>query len=180
MKALIFNGSQDTESFRTSRRIAEFYANQFIKANIEVKQVHLSDYNIPIFHAGLMENVTQDILNFVNAFRDADVMIWLSPLYHGSMTGAMKNAIDWLELTAQDKPAYLTGKIIGYTCWSAGNQAMQGIQTMDNVAKALRAWSLPYSIPISNSDLYVNNDLADVYKKKMEMLTALLIESKIQ
>lgn len=178
MKALIFNGSLDEEAFRTSRRIADFYANQFLKANIEVKQIHLSDYQIPIFYPNQMKDVSQNILDFVNAFREADIMIWLTPLYHGSMTGAMKNAIDWLELTAQDHPAYLTHKIIGYICWSAGNQAMQGIQTMDNVAKALRAWSLPYSIPVSNSDLYIDNDISDVYKSKIEMQVNLLIESK--
>lgn len=94
------------------------------------------------------------------------------------MTGVMKNAIDWLEITAKDQPAYLTNKVVGFTCWSAGNQAMQGIQALDNIAKALRAWSLPYSIPMSNSDLYENNDIADAYKKKMSMMANLLIESQ--
>ncbi|WP_353102686.1 NAD(P)H-dependent oxidoreductase [Myroides odoratus] len=180
MKALIFNGSLDEESFRTSRRIAQFYADEFIKANLEVEQVHLSDYQIPIFQAKHMETPPQDVTRFIDAFRAADVMIWLTPLYHGGMTGVMKNALDWLELTSRDTPAYLTHKIIGFTCWSAGNQAMQGIQALDNVAKALRAWSLPYSIPISNMDLYINNEIADVYQKKMSMLAQLLIESKTQ
>lgn len=178
MKALIFNGSLDEEAFRTSRRIAQYYADQFINSNIEVRQVHLSDFQIPIFQAKLMDNVPADVMTFADAFREADVMIWLTPLYHGSLTGVMKNAIDWLEITAKDHPAYLTNKIVGFTCWSAGNQAMQGIQALDNIAKALRAWSLPYSIPISNSDLYEYNDISEVYKKKMSMLTDLLIESQ--
>ncbi len=178
MRALIFNGSLDEESFRTSRRIAQYYADQFIKANVEVQQVHLSDFQIPIFQAKLMENVPQTVHDFADAFRKADVMIWLTPLYHGGMTGVMKNAIDWLEITAKDQPAYLTNKVVGFTCWSAGNQAMQGIQALDNIAKALRAWSLPYSIPMSNSDLYENNDISDAYKKKMNMMADLLIESQ--
>lgn len=177
MRALIFNGSLDEESFRTSRRIAQYYADQFIKANVEVQQVHLSDFQIPIFQAKLMEDVPQTVHDFADAFRKADVMIWLTPLYHGGMTGVMKNAIDWLEITAKDQPAYLTNKVVGFTCWSAGNQAMQGIQALDNIAKALRAWSLPYSIPMSNSDLYENNDISDAYKKKMDMMANLLMES---
>ncbi|MTG97863.1 MULTISPECIES: NADPH-dependent FMN reductase [Myroides] len=178
MKALIFNGSLDEESFRTSRRIAQYYADQFIKANVEVQQIHLSDYQIPIFQAKLMQDIPDDVLDFANAFRSADIMIWLTPLYHGSLTGVMKNAIDWLEITSKDTPAYLTNKVVGFTCWSAGNQAMQGIQSLDNIAKALRAWSLPYSIPISNMDLYENNDISEMYKNKMNMLTELLIQSK--
>lgn len=178
MRALIFNGSLDEESFRTSRRIAQYYADQFTKANVEVQQVHLSDFQIPIFQAKLMEDVPQTVHDFADAFRKADVMIWLTPLYHGGMTGVMKNAIDWLEITAKDQPAYLTNKVVGFTCWSAGNQAMQGIQALDNIAKALRAWSLPYSIPMSNSDLYENNDISDAYKKKMNMMADLLMESQ--
>ncbi|MDR2222867.1 MAG: NAD(P)H-dependent oxidoreductase [Flavobacteriaceae bacterium] len=180
MKVLIFNGSLDEEAFRTSRRIAQFYADQFTAVSVEVEQLHLSDYNIPIFQAKLMDSVPEDVQRFVEAFRAADIMIWLTPLYHGGMTGVMKNAIDWLELTSKDTPAYLTNKVVGFTCWSGGNQAMQGIQSLDNVAKALRAWSLPFSVAISNADLYENNDLSEVYKKKMEMLASLLVESKKQ
>lgn len=178
MKALIFNGSLDVESYRTSRRIGQFYADQFTEAGIEVEQVHLSDYQIPIFQAKDMEKPSEDVIRFVNAFRSADVYIWLSPLYHGGITGVMKNAIDWLELTAGDKPAYLTNKIVSFTCWAGGNQAMQGIQSLDHIAKALRAWSLPYSLPISSLDLYVDNDINETYKSKMILLTQLLIESK--
>ncbi len=178
MKALIFNGSLDVEDFRTSRRISQFYADQFTEAGIEVEQVHLSDYQIPFFNVKEMENPSEDVLRFVNAFRSADVYIWLSPLYHGGITGSMKNAIDWLELTAKDTPLYLTNKVVGFTCWAGGNQAMYGIQSLDHIAKALRAWSLPYSLPISSLDLYVDNDISKAYKSKMTLLTQLLIESK--
>ncbi len=178
MKALIFNGSLDIESFRTSRRIGQYYTDQFTKAGIEVEQVHLSDYQIPIFQAKDMNNPSDDVIRFVNAFRSADVHIWLTPLYHGGITGVMKNAIDWLELTAKDTPAYLTNKVIGFTCWAGGNQAMQGIQSLDHIAKALRAWSLPYSLPISSLDLYVDNEINKDYQQKMNLLTQLLIEGK--
>lgn len=177
MKVLIFNGSLDEETFRTSRRIAQYYADQFASTSVEVKQVHLSDYEIPIFHPRNSET-PQSVLDFAQAFTESDLQIWLSPLYHGGMTGVMKNALDWLEITASNSPAYLTNKVIGLTCWSAGNQAMQGIQAMDNVVKALRGWSLPYQLPISNSELYENNDITDFYKRKMELLVELLIASK--
>ena len=178
MKALIFNGSLDEESFRTSRRIANFYADFFDKAKVSVQQVHLSDYQIPIFQPKLMDTPPVAVQHFIEAFQEASIMIWLSPLYHGGITGVMKNAIDWLELTAKDQPAYLTNKVVAFTCWSGGNQAMQGIQAMDNIAKSLRAWSLPYAVPISNSDLYEANELSEIYKSKMQLQASLLLESK--
>ena len=46
-------------------------------------------------------------------FRSADLHIWLTPLYHGSMTGIMKNCLDWLEISAKETTPYLTGKVVG-------------------------------------------------------------------
>ncbi len=177
MKAILFNGSLDEETFRTSRRLTQYYADQFTALHIEVQQIHLSDFQIPLYHPR-EKTVPESVQKFAEAFTESDIQIWLSPLYHGGMAGVMKNALDWLEITASNKPAYLTNKVIGLTCWSAGNQAMQGIQAMDNVVKALRGWSLPYQIPISNMDLYHDNDLSDFYKSKMKMMVDLLIESQ--
>lgn len=178
MKALIFNGSLDEEAFRTSRRIAQYYADQFSALNIEVQQIHLSDYQIPIFHPRNTEPTPQSVLDFVEAFVTSDVQVWLTPLYHGGMAGVMKNALDWLELTSSNKPAYLTNKVVGLGCWSGGNQAMQGVQAMDNVAKALRAWTLPYQISMNSSDMYENNELANFYKSKISLMVDLLVESQ--
>ena len=47
-----------------------------------------------------------------DAFCKADVLVWLTPLYHGSMTGVMKNALDWLEMTSKLSNPYLTGKVV--------------------------------------------------------------------
>lgn len=177
MKAILFNGSLDEEAFRTSRRLTQYFADQFEALNIEVKQLHLSDFQIPIYNPR-EKSVPDSVIAFAQAFVDSDIQIWLSPLYHGGMTGVMKNALDWLEITAANQPAYLTNKVIGLTCWSAGNQAMQGIQSMDNIVKALRGWSLPYQIPISNMDLYHDNDLSSFYKSKMKLMVELLVESQ--
>lgn len=178
MKVLIFNGSLDAEAFRTSRRLAQYFADQFSEHKLEVQQVHLSDYDIPLFHPHKMEPTPKSVEAFVKAFTSSTLQVWLTPLYHGGMAGVMKNALDWLELSAHNQPAYLTHKVVGLCCWSGGNQAMQGIQSMDNVAKALRAWSLPYQIALNSADMYENNELATAYKSKINLMTQLLVESQ--
>jgi len=93
------------------------------------------------------------------------------------MTGAMKNCLDWLELTAKlDKP-YLTDKVIGLVCWADGGQAMQGINAMDAVAKSLRAWVVPYTVPMVKNDLYADahrREFTIEYRKKLDRLVSLL------
>ena len=113
------------------------------------------------------------------AFRSADLHIWLTPLYHGSMTGIMKNCLDWLEISAKETSPYLTGKVVGMVCWADGGQAMQGITAMDAVAKSLRAWTLPYSIPVVRRSLYDDKgNIAKEYQMKFDRMTSLLLASK--
>ncbi len=79
---------------------------------------------------------------------EADAMLWASPLYQGSISGAFKNALDWLhDLGARDK-AFLHDKVVGLISTAGGIQGLQAINTMEFSARALRAWTVPYVVPI--------------------------------
>ena len=49
----------------------------------------------------------------VAAVRAADGVIIASPGYHGSISGLVKNAIDYLEETSRDQRVYLDGMPVG-------------------------------------------------------------------
>jgi arsenic resistance protein ArsH len=91
------------------------------------------------------------------------------------MTGAMKNCLDWLELTAKNEKPYLTDKVVGLVCWADGGQAMQGINAMDAVAKALRAWVIPYSVPLVKNQLYTDAHRRELSVDPMHKLDRLLL-----
>ena len=46
----------------------------------------------------------------VDAAHGADGLLWSSPMYHGTISGAFKNALDWLYLVGDRNPPYLTDK----------------------------------------------------------------------
>lgn len=179
MNILIFNGSLEQQSNTTSHKIARYFRSGLEDRNTNVSVFNLSEAEIPIFNLDL-DNVPPSVRKMSDAFRSADIHIWLTPLYHGSMTGVMKNCLDWLEVSAREDVPYLTNKIIGLVCWADGGQAMQGINSMDAVAKALRAWVLPYSIPIVRGHLFPNDgeNFSEEYLGKfnlmMDLLTGLL------
>jgi FMN reductase len=75
-------------------------------------------------------------------------MLWSSPLYHGTISGSFKNALDWLQLLGDRKPAYLTDKVIGLISTAGGTQGLQGVNTMEFIVRALRGWAVPLVIPI--------------------------------
>lgn len=81
----------------------------------------------------------------------ADAMLWSSPLYHGSVSGSFKNAIDWLQLLSDAEPPYLSNMVVGLISTAGGTQGLQAINTMDFIVRALRAWAVPLVIPVGRS-----------------------------
>ncbi|MBW8684634.1 NADPH-dependent FMN reductase [Chitinophaga rhizophila] len=172
MKAIIFNGALERRPLSTSGVLAGYLSQKLQAAGVDNQIFNLADAGIPLFDVTLTKPPhAVEVMN--KLFLDADVHFWLSPLYHGSIPGAMKNCLDWLEVSAKLPRPYLTDKTVGLVCWADGAQAMQGINTMDAVAKALRAWPLPFSVPIVRGNLFESNesrDISQAYKNKLDLL----------
>jgi FMN reductase len=75
-------------------------------------------------------------------------MLWSSPLYHGTISGSFKNALDWLQLLGDRRPAYLTDKVVGLISTAGGTQGLQAVNTIEFIVRALRGWAVPLVIPI--------------------------------
>jgi len=75
-------------------------------------------------------------------------MLWSSPLYHGTISGAFKNALDWLQLLGDRTPPYLTDKVVGLISTAGGTHGLQAVNTMEFVVRALRGWAVPLVLPI--------------------------------
>jgi len=78
----------------------------------------------------------------------AQGMLWSSPLYHGTISGAFKNALDWLQLLSDRNPPYLTDKVVGLISTAGGTHGLQAVNTMEFVVRALRGWAVPLVLPI--------------------------------
>ena len=174
MEALIFNGALDRKEHSTPQRISHFLFNELAALGVNAQIFRLVDAGIPLFDTSLQET-PRSVERMNMLFRQADVHIWLTPLYHGSMTGVMKNCLDWLEVSAKLPQPYLTGKLVGMVCWGDGVQAMQGINAMEAVAKSLRAWPLPYSVPAQRHELFdASGEVSAKYQERFRLMLQLL------
>jgi arsenic resistance protein ArsH len=176
MNVLIFNGCSDYKPETTGRSLSTYLSEQLTEKGFVVNQLHVSEARIPFFDQH-QPQPPDAVVQLCDAFLQADLQIWLTPLYHGGMTGMMKNCLDWLELTARLEKPYLTDKIVGLVCWADGGQAMQGINAMDAVAKALRAWVVPYSVPLVKNHLYADihrREFAAEHTRKLDRLVTIL------
>lgn len=89
----------------------------------------------------------------VAAVRAADGLIISSPGYHGSISGLVKNAIDYMEETAKDERVYLDGMPVGLIVTAYGWQATGStLSTLRSIVHALRGWPTPLGAAIKASN----------------------------
>ena len=85
----------------------------------------------------------------IEACYSADGMLWSSPMYQGTISGAFKNALDWLHALGSREPPFLHDEVIGLISAAGGTQGLQAINTMEFAVRALRGWAVPYVIPVA-------------------------------
>ncbi|MDE1917042.1 MAG: NAD(P)H-dependent oxidoreductase [Sphingomonadales bacterium] len=83
-------------------------------------------------------------VELVEAVRASDGVIIAAPGYHGTVSGLVKNALDYLEDLANDTRPYLHGRAVGLIATAYGDQAtMSTMMTLRAIAHALRGWPTP-------------------------------------
>ncbi|SHG43329.1 arsenical resistance protein ArsH [Salegentibacter echinorum] len=181
MKVIIFIGSVESGANSTASIISNYLLKRLKEKNIETTVFNLSQEAIPMLDFSFPET-PQTVKNMTEQFLAADTHFWLAPLYHGSIPGAMKNCLDWLETTSRLPKPYLTDKKVATICWADGVQAMNGINAMENISKALRAWSLPYSVPVARKELMDTEKegaISGFYTEKLDRLIETAVSRKI-
>lgn len=91
-------------------------------------------------------------LEFIEALRCCDGVIIASPGYHGSVSGMIKNALDYVEELRGDARPYLEGRPVGLIAaasgWQAGGSTLQHLRS---IVHALRGWPTPLGVVVNSS-----------------------------
>jgi FMN reductase len=117
-------------------------------AGAETELLDIRELDLPMYNSDADEP-TEAASRLIEACHAADGMLWSSPLYQGTISGAFKNALDWLHLLGDREPPYLHDKVIGLISAAGGTQGLQAINTMEFSVRALRAWAVPYVVPVA-------------------------------
>jgi FMN reductase len=88
----------------------------------------------------------------IDAVGRADGVILASPAYHGTISGLVKNALDYIEdLRCADRP-YLDGRAVGCIAVAAGAPAAAStLMSLRTVVHALRGWPTPLVVAVDGS-----------------------------
>jgi FMN reductase len=83
----------------------------------------------------------------------ADGIILGSPGYHGSISGLVKNALDYAEDLRSDVRPYFSGRAVGCIATAGGwPGAVNTLGALRDIVHALRGWPTPLGAAINSSE----------------------------
>ena len=128
-KILAFAGSTRTGSF--NKKLVQVAAAAAREAGAEVTVVDLRDLALPLFDGDLEDagGLPEGAKRFKTLLREHDGLLIASPEYNSSITGVLKNAIDWASRAeSDDEPALVAFRGKAAALMSASPGALGGLR----------------------------------------------------
>lgn len=170
-KILAFAGSLREHSY--SKRIVKTAMNGATAAGAEVTFVDLRDYPMPIYNEDdhKRDGFSENALKFQKLLAVHDGLLVASPEYNGSLSGALKNAIDWASRTSDEYKSgeVFKGKIAAIMTESPG--AFGGIRCLGHLRDVLTILLvnvLPSEIAVGKVHEMFDGDGAEMTDAKMK------------
>jgi FMN reductase len=137
---------------RTSRSLAALQValDGAEEAGASTKLLNLRELDLPMYNPDDEREPPPAASTLIEACYDADGMLWSSPMYQGTISGAFKNELDWLHALGSLEPPFLHDEVIGLISAAGGTQGLQAINTMEFAVRA-RGWAVPLVIPVASA-----------------------------
>ncbi|PQA87634.1 FMN reductase [Marinicaulis flavus] len=109
------------------------------------------DLDLPIY-APFNDERTDKAKRMIEALRAANGIILCSPCYHGTVSGLIKNAIDYVQDMYKDEAPYFEGRAVGLIAAAGGWQATGStLATLRAITHSLRGWPTPMAVAVNTS-----------------------------
>lgn len=156
VKILIIPGSLRTGSINA--RLAAVITKEFAVAGVEVTQLSLGDYPLPIYDGDLeaKSGVPKNALNLKRMIGAHDGVVFVTPEYNSSLPALVKNAIDWV--TRVEERGETQGQVFrdsAFAIASASEGKLGGsrcLAAMRLILSGCRALVIPNQVALSFAD----------------------------
>lgn len=139
----------------TSRTLAAMQAVLATAAdhNIEVTVASIHDLDLPVYNDDIpLEDQPASLRQLVEQVRDADAYLIMSPTYHGSMSGAIKNALDALHAAKGQPGGNFDERPVGLAAYG-GPTAINVVNTLQTVVRGMRGAVVPTVVTVSREQI---------------------------
>ncbi len=164
IKILGIAGSTRSSSYST--RALKVALAEAEKRGAEIRLLELAKLEMPFYNPSA--TTTKAVQEASAAVEWADAFILASPDYHGSMSGILKNFLDFFY-------EEFAGKVFGYVVASHE----KGLTVMEQMRTAVRqcyGWSMPYGVSIHGEMDFKGNEITnDRIANRLRMLSRDLV-----
>jgi FMN reductase len=145
------DGSSTTQALRIALAGAE-------AAGAATRLIDLAEYPLPRFDGtytldGYTASEREAVMGLLEMVERADGLILASPTYHNTISSALKNALELLEVFNEDGPGRFAGKVVGLVTAQGGTSGTGNntLTTMLLAARAMHAWVAPTMVDVMGS-----------------------------
>ncbi|MGH3719775.1 MAG: NADPH-dependent FMN reductase [Pseudonocardiaceae bacterium] len=122
-------------------------------AGAETVAITGTDLILPFYDPAVGERNTV-ARRLVHTLREADGVVLVSPGYHGTVSGLVKNALDYVEDLRADPRPYLDGRAVGCAAMALGWQAaVTTLSALRSIVHALRGWPTPLGAALNSAEV---------------------------
>jgi FMN reductase len=136
-------GSLRADSY--SQMALKIAAEKVQALGAEVEILDLREMDLPFCNGGDEYPNHPDVQRLQAAFRNADGLILVSPEYHGSVSGVLKNALDLMSFDQ------LSAKVAGFITILGGQSNSNALNDLRLILRWVHAWSIPEQIAIGQA-----------------------------
>ncbi|PSQ45754.1 NADPH-dependent FMN reductase [Halobacteriales archaeon SW_6_65_15] len=125
----------------------------------ETELLDVREYDLPVFDPD--EDEPEAATELKRKIREADTVIWGSPVYHGSYSSAFRNVHDYCGWDEYEDTT------VGLLATAGGGSFGSTLDHMRVTARGVHAWVLPHQVGIRNArgkiegDEIIDEDIAD-------------------
>ena len=178
-KVLAFAGSIRRDSY--NKQLVNVAKNSVEKLGAEVTFADLHDFQMPLYCDDLYkkDGMPENAIAFKKLMKSHNGFLIASPEYNGSLTGILKNTIDWATIRHdnEERNACFNGKIAGIMCAAPGIGGSRGMHHLRMVLSSLGTFVLPKHLCVTNCHAHLqdNSALEDDTQQRIDSMASELV-----
>jgi chromate reductase len=150
-KILCFAGSLRKDSF--NKKLVKIAMEGAKQAGAEVTYIDLKEFPLAVYDGDVEteQGIPENALKLKELFLQHNALLIAAPEYNSSITGALKNAIDWVSRPLPDeKPlACFNGKVAGIMAASPGALGgLRGLVTVRSILENINVIVVPNQVAV--------------------------------
>lgn len=168
MRILVINGSPRRQG--NTGKLVQWITKALHKEQVEVSIMDLSATTLPLFDGTDLTKESEPVQQLKFLVEQADGFFICTPEYHSAMSGALKNALDFLNRT------YFERKPVAIAC--AGGGGKGGINALNNLRLVMRGLGglvLSPQCVIDPHDFHEQGEIKEEALPRLQMVTDELI-----